>query len=271
MTAPSRYATTALLALALLLVGCSDSATTTSTTSPTTLPSSTTSTEAPTTTAPSTTTTTTAPTTTSTSTSTTVATSTTLPGEPIDIGPAAGDELGVIGVAHDDVLNVRKAPGTDQPILTTLAPTADDVIAMGAARRLPSSIWYQVTVNGTTGWVNSSYVAYLGTVDDVTSAIVAGLGEIPTADSMLALGTLVAEAVSSDEDPISVITVTVAPTVGDLGEITMDVVGLGDDSVRGIRLHIFGTPDGTGKSFSLGAVEQTELCGRGVTSEGLCV
>ncbi len=150
-----------------------------------------------------------------------------MPGEPIDIGPAAGDELGVIGVAHDDVLNVRKAPGTDQPILTTLAPTADDVIAMGAARQLPSSIWYHVTANGTTGWVNGSYVAYLGTVDDVTSAIVAGLGEIPTADSMLALGTLVAEAVASDEEPVSKVTVTVAPTVGDLGEITMDVVGLG--------------------------------------------
>ncbi len=263
MTAPSRYATAVLLALALVLVGCSDSATTTTTTSPTTLPSSTT------TTAPSTTTT--IATSTSTSTSTTAATTSTLPGEPIDIGPAAGDELGVIGVAHDDVLNVRKAPGADQPIVTTLAPTADDVVAMGAARQLPSSIWYQVTANGTTGWVNSSFVAYLGTVDDVTAAIVAGLGEIPTADSMLALGTLVAEAVSSDEEPVSKLTVTVAPTIGDLGEITMDVVGLGDDSVRGIRLHVFGTPDGTGKSFSLGAVEKTELCARGVTSGGICV
>jgi enoyl-CoA hydratase len=36
-----------------------------------------------------------------------------LPGEPIDFGPAAGDVLAVIGVSHDDVLNLRSAPGAE--------------------------------------------------------------------------------------------------------------------------------------------------------------
>lgn len=38
-------------------------------------------------------------------------TPTSLPGEAFDIGPLAGDVVGVVGVAHDDVLFVRDGPG----------------------------------------------------------------------------------------------------------------------------------------------------------------
>ncbi|NNC44231.1 MAG: hypothetical protein HKO03_13440 [Acidimicrobiia bacterium] len=62
-----------------------------------------------------------------------------------------------------------------------------------------------------------------------------------------------------------------APTEGDLGEVTYDVVGIGDDSVLGERLHIFGQPTGDGSGFSLMAVESQVLCGRGVTDQGLCI
>jgi hypothetical protein len=62
---------------------------------------------------------------------------------------------------------------------------------------------------------------------------------------------------------------TVEPAVGDLGEVTYDVIGLGDDAVFGFRLHVFGQP-GAGGDFSLKSVERTILCGRGV-SDGLCV
>src|SRR5687767_1075984 len=43
-----------------------------------------------------------------------------LAGEPSDIGPAEGDVLGVVGVAHDDVLNVRSGPGAAQKVIATL-------------------------------------------------------------------------------------------------------------------------------------------------------
>jgi hypothetical protein len=194
---------------------------------------------------------------------------TTLPGEPIDIGPQAGDVLAVIGVAHNDVLNLRAAPGVDQEILAELDPLADDVIALGNARALPQSIWYELEAGGVIGWANSSFLGYLGQTTDETSAIIDALGETPRAETMLDLGMIVAEALASDE-PASRIIMSVAPSVGDLGEVTYDVVGIGDDSVRGFRLHVFGTPDEGGEGFVLKSVEQTLLCGRGL-SNGICV
>ena len=83
------------------------------------------------------------------------------------------------------------------------------------------------------------------------------------------IGMIVAETLASDEPP-SRIVMSVGPTVGDLGEVTYDVVGIGDDAVRGFRLHVFGTPDEGGEGFVLKSVEQTVLCGRGLSGE-LCV
>ncbi len=193
-----------------------------------------------------------------------------LPGEPTDLGPAAGDVLGVVGVAHDDQLNVRERPGADAPVLTTFEPLADDVTAAGNSRFLPGSMWTEVEAEGTSGWVNYSFVAYLGDTTDETSAIIQKLGKRPSAASMRRLGSRIAEAMAS-EDPPSSIVMTVAPTVGDLGEVTYDVIGLGDDSILGYRLHVFGAPSEDGSRFSLKSVEQTALCDRGVTEERLCI
>jgi hypothetical protein len=192
----------------------------------------------------------------------------TLPGEPIDIGPQAGDVLAVIGVVHNDVLNLRAAPGTDQEILAELDPLADDVIALGSARALPQSIWYEVEAGGVIGWVSSSFLGYLGQTTDETSAIIDALGEAPKAETMVDLGMVVAGSLTV-ETP-SGIFMSVAPTVGDLGEVTFDAIGIKDDAVRGFRFHVFATPDEGGEGFVLKSVEQTLLCGRGV-SDGLCV
>ena len=218
-------------------------------------------------------TTTTASTTTA-STSTTAATTTTsdddLPGEPIDFGPAAGDVLAVVGVAHDDVLNVRAAPGTDSEVLAELAPTATGLIGTGRARSLPESIWFEVEAEGVTGWVSSAFVGYLGLTDDATAEVIETLGETPGAETMLDLGLIVAEAMASD-DPPSRIAMSVAPLVGDLGEVTYDVVGLADDALGGVRLHVFGDPAEGGEAFVLSNVERTFICSRGVTSDGFCI
>ncbi len=252
-----------LLTLALLAAACGSTAETTTTAPPATTAEPTTTTAAPTTTAATTTTTTT-----TTTTEPPTTTTTTLPGDPIDIGPRAGDRIAVVGVEFDDVLNLRAAPGTDQEILRGLEPTYDRLIAKGNARQLPASIWYEVDADGTVGWVSSRFVAYIGATDDITLAIVDDLGEIPRADTMLELADIVADVVKSD-DPPSRVTVTVEPATGDLGEVTIDVIGLGDDAVFGIRLVILGQPDDGG--FSLMAVEQTSLCARGVDADGICV
>lgn len=192
-------------------------------------------------------------------------TSSGLVGEPIDFGPRAGDTLAVIGVAHDDVLNVRAAPGVDAEIATTLAPLADDVVAQGNTRQLPNSFWIELD----NGWVNLSYVGYLGVVTDETAAVVDDLGEIPISETMVDLGFVVAETFAS-EDPASEIVQVTPPTIGDLGEITFDVIGLGDDALAGWRVHVFGAEDDAGEAFGLMSVEVTALCSRGVTEDLLC-
>jgi len=228
----------------------------------------TTTTAAPETTAatPTTTTTIATPTTTTAPTTST----TTLPGEPIDFGPAEGSQIAVVGVAYDDVLNLRAAPGTDQEILLGLAPTYAEMVAKGNARSLPASIWYQVEAAGATGWVSARFVAYIGATDDITALVVDRVGEIPSAETMLDLADIVANVMKSQGEPESRITVTVAPDVGDVGEVTIDIIGLGDDALFGFRLVIFGQPLEGGEGFSLMSVESTSLCGRGVSAEGLC-
>lgn len=190
-----------------------------------------------------------------------------LPGEVVDFGPMAGTVLAVIGVRHDDRLNLRAGPGTDQQVLARLAPTFDDVVAQGNARIL-DGFWYEVEADGTVGWASATFLAQLGRVDDITATVVAGLGMTPSARSMEELGRIVAESQASVEPASRIRMVVAADESGDLGEVTYDVVGLGDDSVRGLRLHVFGSP--TTDGFGLMSVESTLLCDRGVGDDGLC-
>ena len=206
-------------------------------------------------------------TTTSTSTSTTTSGSGSeeLPGVAWDGFAQAGDVLAVIGVAHDDELNVRAAPGTDQEIVATLDPTADDVVATGRARELSRSFWYEVTADGVTGWVSLAFVAYEGGTDDATAEFLDG-GTLPAAETMQDLGELVAAAFASTEPPSDIVQ-SVAPTVGDLGEVTYDVVGIGDDAGAGYRLHVFADPAEGGEGFVLSNIERTWYCTRGLVGE----
>jgi len=243
-----------LLSAVFMLVGCAteDTVETTSPTGPTT-----------TTTALITATLSPEPTTTTPVTST----STTIPGEIIDFGPRTGDVLMVLGVRHDDALNLRALPGPDQPVVATLAPDFKDLTAGGETRQIFGALWVAATAGGTDGWVNLRYVGYEGPTDDLTASVVEDLGEYPSASTMTELGLVVAESMASEE-PESDVVVVEDETVGDLGEVTYDVVGLGDDAVLGLRIHVFGEPVSDG--FSLKTIEVTTICGRGITSEGLC-
>jgi len=250
-----------LLAFALVAAGCGDDADTgvDATTTTTTVVAST----APPTTAPTTTTTALDP---------MPIPDDELPGEDFELSPAAGSSLAVVGVAFDDTLNVRRGPGVDHDVVAELDPTENDVTASGRARLLTESIWWEVTApDGTLGWVNSRFTAQPGSTDDATAQVISLLGETPTAATMEGLGELVAGALEGDGDIPSSVTLTVPASLGDLGEVTYDLIGLGDDSVHGLRLHVFGTPGDSG-GFSLKSVESTALCDsvRGVGASGLC-
>jgi SH3 domain-containing protein len=198
-----------------------------------------------------------------------------LPGESFDAAPAAGRSVAVAGVRHDDALNVRSAPGTDNEIVAELAPTSTDAVATGRARLLPSSIWWEVTTaDGIVGWISSKFTAQIGPTTDTTAQLIAELGTTPEAASIADLGRLIAEATDNDPDvPTDIVMSVNADESGDLAEVTFDVIGLGDDAVRGIRLHVFGQPLESGDGFALRTVEATDLCDpvRGPTEpEGIC-
>jgi len=201
-----------------------------------------------------------APTTTTTSTRTPV-------GEPA-LGLPTGSLLGVVGVAHDDALNLRAGPSATSEILATLEPTETAIVTTGRARLQPAAIWFEVDAADSEGWVHAGYVAFLGATDDATAEAVAAGGGVPTAPSMEELGRGVVAALSGGITA-SRVTMSVEPSFGDLAETTFDVVGLEDDSVLGYRLHIFA--DDTTAGFSLHSIERTWFCVRGVDAAGLCV
>lgn len=189
-------------------------------------------------------------------------------GRAADLPYPAGTRLGVVGVAHDDVLNVRAGPGAGFPVTARLAPLTTDVETTGRGWNPGGSIWAEVRSGGSTGWVSLRFVAGLDGTEDATAGVVQVLGERPTAPTMAALGRTVAEALASS-DPPSTIVMSVPPSTGDLGEVTYDVLGFADDSVAGARLHVFGEPTASG--FALRSVEATWLCARGATPDGgLC-
>lgn len=195
-----------------------------------------------------------------------------LPGERIEIFPYEDAELAVVGVEADDTLNVRSGPSVDFEVVAELDPLAEGMNATGHNRSLDDGFWAEIDVDGTVGWANVKYLAQLGRVDDITTEVVDRAGERPRTDTMLQLGQLVADQRTSDQAPQTEVTVVDGPTVdGDLGEITVDLLGFGDDAVGGERLHIFGEEGEGGESFVLRTVERTLFCIRGVTDDGLCV
>ncbi len=259
-----------LTVLALTVAACGGSSGVTQSTTTSTLAISTTTTapDPTTTTAPVLTTTTTTPAPHTTTTTTTAATTTTMAGRSIDFGPAEGDVLMVVGVRHDDVLNMRVGPGADQPIRDGIPPTFDGLIAEGNTRELPSSFWIQVDYDATSGWVHMGYVGFHGDTRDDTSWVTGELDEIPMARSMTSLAQLVAARYASEGEPESDIVQVTPVTEGDLTEVTYDVIGLGDDAVRGFRLHLFAEQGSHG--FTLKSLEVTTICGRGV-DDGACL
>jgi hypothetical protein len=197
-----------------------------------------------------------------------------LPGEPFDGILPTGAVLGVVGVAANDVLNLRALPGVDHPVVDTLPPLATGLVFTGRERLIDdgSSVWYEVQTGEVTGWVNQRFVAPLSGTFDVTSEVLETVGEVPAAATIDGVAASVAEARSGFAEPRPTRVAVDGPTTGDLVEVTYDVLGFQDDAVRGERLHLFIWPnDGDSGLFELRTVEATYLCCRGPGGgTGLC-
>lgn len=182
--------------------------------------------------------------------------------------PVNRGEVAVIGVAADDVLNVRAAPGTDHDVIATLEPLADGFTATGEGRMLDDAVWVEVDTGDIIGWVHAAFIAHPAATEDITAQVIEQHGSRPSADTLVGLAEIVADQRATQEPPSQVV-ISDGPRVGDLGEVTVDVVGFGDDSVRAQRLVVFATVDDDG-SFTLRTVEATTYCSRGVT-DGVCL
>ncbi len=224
-----------------------------------------------------------------------------LPGEPYEYGPDVGASLAVVGVDHDDVLNVRDVPfgeiiatlGLANPIaflLEVRTMPSDEpiawfdswdgaIVATGRTRKLPTTVWHEVQIAGVTGWASGAYLAPIGLTDDITAQLIDRLGGRPVAATLTDLALLVG-AVFASEEPPSRVVVTVGPGIFEgLGEVTVDVLNLGDDSLRGYRLYISATPGAEDwmsedpGPFTLRTAARTIICHshRGVTPDGPCV
>ena len=229
-----------------------------------------------------------------------------LPGEPYEWGPDEGTLLSVVGVPHDEVLIVHDVPSGqiiatldisnpyESQLLVREAPSGEviasfdaptgGIVATGRTRRVPDAawteaVWDEVRVAGLTGWARAAYLAPMGLTDDLTAHLIDLLGERPEADTLVQLALIVGAAMASEEPPSRVVVVTRPIVFEALGEVTVDVLNIGDDSLLGFRLHVFATPGAEDwmsedpGPFTLRTVGRTVLCysSRGVTADGLCV
>ena len=225
-----------------------------------------------------------------------------LPGEPYEFGPSAGAGLAVVGVAHDSALNVRDVPngeviarldnvmdGVRDPAVYVREPDSDDIIATvdlqrgivatGNTRKLSTTIWHELRVGDLLGWASGTYLAPLGADRDAGAEVVEALGGTPTADTLSDLGLQVSGVFASSGEVQSRTTISSRPGVFEaLGDITLDVLGLPDDAVRGYRVNVAAdagaedwTQDDAGP-FTLRSVTVTPICDshRGVSEEGFC-
>ena len=188
-------------------------------------------------------------------------------GELIEFGPTNGARLLVVGVRYNDVLNVRDGPGADHGVITTLEPVSTQPLALGMTWLRPESAWYAIDIDGVQGWASAQFLSQRAGIFDVTATVVERMGEVPESGSLIELGMSIARAYAS-EDPPSTIEQPAGVIIGEVGEITIDVIGLGDDAVAGYRLRI--VADDVDGRWVLSNVEATVLCSRGV-AEDRCV
>lgn len=205
-----------------------------------------------------------------------------VPGEPLDFGPQLGTPLAVVGVEYDDALNFRTEPSPSAAIVTSSPPLADDLdmSALGEAWNAPGGVWWKVNIVGQEAWANQKFLGTLGASVDFFDVVAEELGVLMFPDvESAALAVAETQATTEPESRIVFVGEPLAFN-GVGGFATVDVLDVGDDALKGLRLAIetelvydeeSGDEGAQDVAFVvLTGVEMTPICGRGV-SDGLCV
>lgn len=83
----------------------------------------------------------------------------TIPAETQPVVCPATGTMGVVSVTPDDVLNIRTAPGVENPILGIYSSNETGIAVTGATAVVDDSRWVQVCDSeGMIGWVNGTYL-----------------------------------------------------------------------------------------------------------------
>ena len=175
--------------------------------------------------------------------------------------PSDGKILAVVGVEYWDILEVHSDPGESPPLVGTLEPLDDSIISLGLARILPQSIWYCIEwQNGTGAWASSYYLSYLADPHPVSNPDRwVDLNAANLEDFLEEVESEYERPADSEGGPMRIV-------ISDLdyinNEVSFDVIGFLDDSVKGLRLT-FSTsvePDG---SLTVSSVQSRAMCVRG--------
>ena len=175
--------------------------------------------------------------------------------------PSDGKILAVVGVEYWDILEVHSDPGESPPLVGTLEPLDDSIISLGQARILPQSIWYCIEwQNGTGAWASSYYLSYLADPHPVSNPDRwVDLNAANLEDFLEEVESEYERPADSEGGPMRIV-------ISDLdyinNEVSFDVIGFLDDSVKGLRLT-FSTsvePDG---SLTVSSVQSRAMCVRG--------
>ncbi|MGI9646746.1 MAG: hypothetical protein ACR2O6_15680, partial [Ilumatobacteraceae bacterium] len=190
----------------------------------------------------------------------------------------AGTVAEVPGVPFDETFPLRVLPGGTQPIAASLPPLTE-LTFTGDARTLdPFHPWVDVTAPGASGWVDKWDLVYLGAHWDRTAEVVAGLGGVPSAPTMLELGDIVTAALvpTDPSAPPAEVVLVASPGAGSPSTAVYDTFPgefFGSDTDVGSRYHVTGVlVPGSPDMWALDIAISQSLCTRGVdTPTGFCV
>lgn len=157
-------------------------------------------------------------------------------------GPTTGAVLEVVGVRYDDVAHVRDQPSQSGAIVAAIAPFVNNpqVLSAGEGRLSDQGgTWWKVTVDGTEGWIDADLVGQIppGAVINLTESIAAELPDQPSPD-LDALVLDIGAALTNPSTSLAVLSSEPPPDQAGTLQVTVDVIGLDDEWVKGWRIDI---------------------------------
>lgn len=210
------------------------------------------------------------------------------PGRRFDYGPAKNTVMHVVGVRHDDALNLRAAPTANAKLVTSKAPGQlifPQLLSLGSGW-LPDTggAWWQVEINhpenvlhGEKVWAHTNYLKPLATATNKTDEIIRKIGSDYSGVEQLKQRLIHLR--SNDTNMIkSVVSQDEMGMDASGGSVQIELLGYKDDSVYGEIFYVTFTNlwDDSGADArkiigqQIGQVIVTPVCQRG-ESNGLCL